>query len=165
MSAGGRCQQCRGWKEFDARRRQFDGQRQAVQTDTNFGDGGSSDSGHLEAGLHCLGLLDKEGDRLVLRERDQVGQVTEIREIQRRDCKLMLGSHVQCHPARHQQLQPGAGGQEFCHLQGRLYDLLKVVQQEEQALLTQKCVQKIEESLPLHLVDTEGLSNLGGFKL
>ncbi len=54
---------------------------------------------------------------------------------ERRDAELALGLHMQHHPARDDELELGAGGQQFGHLHGSRDDLLEVVQQQQHLLV------------------------------
>src|SRR5215469_1842522 len=66
---------------------------------------------------------------------------------------------MQRHPTRHHDLQLRAGTEQLCHLQSGIHHLLKVVQQEQQVLLSQRRFQELEEGLSSDLFDLECLSD------
>ena len=87
---------------------------------------------HPEIGLDRPGSLDEECHRRGLRESHEIGQASRVEVIgqrQRGHGELVLGSHMQDLPTRHQHLKLRAGGYQVGHLHSCAHDLLEVVQQ------------------------------------
>ncbi len=96
-----------------------------------------------------------------MRERCEVRQASGIGEFQRRHRELVLGSHMQHLAARHQYLEPRAGGEQVYYLYGCAHHLLKVVQQEQHLLLSQVLPQAFQQGLAHPFPHAEGLGDGG----
>src|SRR6266567_3562998 len=106
---------------------QFDGEWQAIQTDTDLRDGTSSGAGHLERRFRGLGALEKEGDGGRVGEDLRSRKLCEVRERQGWDRKFMFALDM----------QGGAtGDQELVHQKS----FEQVQQGSRSALFDAKCL-------------------------
>src|SRR6266699_1646029 len=85
--------------------------------------------------------------------------MVDIGEGQRWHRELVLGSHMQHFPARHQDLELWAGGEQSCHLLCRAHNLLEVVQQQQHLSLSQFLCETFQEYLATSFPDDKRLSN------
>ena len=114
-------------EHLDAGRCQFDGQRQPVEPDADFGYGGGVFLAQGKGRTHGARPLHEERHGLVLPQAFERGQALGIRDSQGRYGKLVLALHVQRCPAGHQDLEFGAGCKQVRHQRSRLDDLLEIV--------------------------------------
>ncbi len=104
------------WQQLDTRRRQFDGERQAVQTRTDLGDGAGIGLGQLKGRLDGLGTLHEEAHGSDLREGLCVFELCEVRLGERRHRECIFAGEVQGSPAGYQEMQAGARDQQSSQL-------------------------------------------------
>ena len=95
-------------KQFAACRCQFNGQRQAVQANTDLSNETSVSRGHLEVWHKHPCALEKERNGSVLRERLYCGKLFEAGHGKRWNEKLVLSTDVQWSTTRHQDFKARA---------------------------------------------------------
>ena len=151
-----------GREELDARRGQFDGQRQAVQADADLGHRRGVGVVHPEVGLDRQGALDEERHGGILRQGLDGRQVPGIGQVERGHRELVLAAEPQHHPAGHQALQARAGRQQLRHQRGRRHDLLEVVEHQQHLLILQELLQALEQHLARFFLDAQRPGDAGG---
>jgi hypothetical protein len=82
-------------QQFDAGGGQFNGQGQAIQAHTDFGDGAGIGRREQEAGLDGLGTRHKERGRCIVSELLAVRQLGEVRRGERQHGKLVFAHQMQ----------------------------------------------------------------------
>src|SRR5205807_10009386 len=99
------------------------------------------------------------GNRCILREYCEIRQLFGIGQRQWWHDELVLGSHVQHLPARHQYLELWASHEQGCYLLCRAHHLLEVVQQQQHVLLSQFFLQAVLERLANSFPEAERLDD------
>ena len=120
--------------QLDARGRELDRQRQAVQAVTDLRHGRRVVLIDLEVGTHRLGAVDEKADGVVLAHA-RVDAV--VGQAERLDGKLPFGLEPQRRPARDHDREAGAGGQEIRHHRLRAPELLEVVEDQQRSPVAQ----------------------------
>src|SRR5215472_2308732 len=105
-------------EQFDACGGQFKSKGQAIEVNTDLGDGTSIGRGELETGLDGLGVLEKEGDGGKVRQGIWRRKVFDVGYCQRWDGKLMFALDAQHGSAGDQHFQVGARGQQVGQVWG-----------------------------------------------
>src|SRR6266566_8960651 len=140
---------------------QFEGQGQAIETDTNLGDGTSIGASHLERRFDGLGALEKEGDGGRVGEDLRSRKLCEVRERQGWDRKFMFALDMQGGATGDQELESRTEGQQVRQVWGCWQDLLEVVEHEQQVLVHQKSFEQVQQGSRSALFDAECLSDGG----
>ena len=152
-------------EDSDARRRQLDGQRQAVESHADLGHGRRVLVGDLEVGLHRAGALDEERDRLELRELGERREVRRVGQAERRNRVLLLARHAQHAAAARQDGQVRAGRQQRVDRWRRVDHLLEVVEHQQHPPLADVVDQPIDRAAPPAVRKAERLGDRGGDEL
>ena len=105
---------CSGREHLDSRRRQFEREREVVETAADLGDGVVG----WKVGLDCPCTCQKEADALLVHEGWH--------------WVLLLAGDMKRLPARDEQVEPRTSGEQSCDIRGCVHDLLEVVEDEEQ---------------------------------
>ena len=124
-----------GREQLGARGGKLDREREAVEADADLGDRRRVRVRDGEVGLHGAGALDEERDRLVLRERRDLGQMRGVGQVERRHRELVLAGEVHGDAARDEQLQLRRSREQVGERGRRLDEVLEVVEDEQQPLL------------------------------
>jgi hypothetical protein len=120
------------------RRRQLDRQRQPVEAPAEGGDGGGVGIGQREGRIGGAGTLDEERDRRSLRQDVETGPCLVGRQWEGRDGVLLLAGEAEPRPARRQDVQGGAGGEESGEVRGGLDEMLQVVENQQELAIVQR---------------------------
>src|SRR5216683_6102285 len=149
------------WEEFDAGRGQFDRQRQPVQAGTDLDDSTRIAGIQLKIWLDCLGALEEEGNGGIVGEELRSRKLCEVRKRQGWDGTFVFPLDVQGGTAGHEDAQVGATGQQVRQVWGRWQDLLEVVEQEQQALVSQEGFEEVQQGSRSAIFDAERLGDGG----
>jgi hypothetical protein len=148
-------------EQLDAGSGQFDGERQAIQVCTNLSESRGVGRGHLERRLNSLGTLEEEGNGGIVRQGIYGGKLFKIRERQWRNGKLVFPLDVQGGATGDQDAEVWATGQQVRQLWCRWQELLEVVEQEQQVLVSQKCFEEVQQGSRSTLFEVERLGDGG----
>ena len=121
-------------EERQARRRQLDGQGQAIDPAHDAGDGDGILRAQVKIRIDLQRLLHEEADGGVLRERGGVTCFLLCWRRQRRDAQHALAAQAQPLPAGDEHLEIGAGAQEVGEERGRRHDGIEAIEQEHDLL-------------------------------
>ena len=154
-------------KEAHARRRQLDGQRQAVQPAADLDEGVGVVRRDVEAGFDGLRPGREEAHRFRLADFVQGARGLAVfdgdertgplrREPQWRQRQLQLAAQVEPLPASGDHAQPWAAGKEIGHQRGGAHHLLEVVEDEQQVPVAQEVQQQVARRLGADLAQLQG---------
>ena len=104
-------------KHLDTGCRQFDRQRQPIESQTDLGDGRSIVRRQVKIGSDGLCPLNEQVHRCNMCEPSFIWEVPGIRQGEGWNGELVFGAQAQDFSARDKNLQIGAGFQQFCKLQ------------------------------------------------
>ena len=138
-----------GRKHLDEGRRQFNGQRQPIESMADLRHRRRICGGHREVRPDRLRPFDEEAHRVVLAQglnRRQAGQVGHGKRRQR---KLAFSVGMQRRPAGGQHLHTGCAGQKIRHDRGGIDDVLEVVEDQKEVLSGEHRCQSIGNPTPL----------------
>src|SRR3989442_1559990 len=138
-------EQCLGRQQFAPRRCQLQGQGQPVQPDADLGYSSRVVLRKDKSGLHGLRTLNEKGDRRVVQKLLMCWQMEWIGQGERRHRKLVFPLHVQDRSAGHQNRDGGTGQEQFNQRGRSCEDLLKIIQQQQEVLVTQERFERLEE--------------------
>ena len=129
-------------EDVDARRRQLDRQRQAVEARADLRHGRRILVGHLEVGLHAHGPFDEQGNRLVLRKALRSLMQLRIGRGKRRHRVLPLAVDAQSTSAGGEDRETRGRCQQLGYPWRGVAHLLEVVQDQERAALAKMVDQR-----------------------
>ena len=136
-----------GREEAYARRRQLDGQGQAVQPNADFGHVPGVFDGEHKIGLYGAGAFHKEGHGGQFGQHRGRGHLLAIGQRERLHGKLAFAVDAQQRPAGNQDVQPWRIGQQLRHQRPGMDHLLKVVEHKEHLPWAQVGFQRIQVAL------------------
>src|SRR6266851_3428223 len=84
-----------------------------------------------------------------------------IGKSERRHRELVLGSHMQRLPTRHEHLELWTVGEQVRHLDSSAHHLLEVVQEQQDLLLAELFLETFQQRLTSHLRNAQHLSDGG----
>ncbi len=123
-------------EQFAACRGKLDRQRQAIQPHANLGHGRRVGVRNGEIRPHRLRSLDEQLHRFILAHSLRRGIGCAAGQVQRWDGELVLTAQMQRHAAGDERFDTPGGCEQLTHQWRRRYDLLEVVQHQQQLLLT-----------------------------
>jgi hypothetical protein len=153
------CQQPVRRQQPDARRRQFDRQRQPVQPRADRGDGRRVVVGQREVRPDRPRALDEESDCLTGRDRIERAPGGWVGKDQRRDWEFLLAGDMQRPTASHKQGQPGRCSQQHRQPWANLNDLLQVIEHEQPVPIAQAGNHPLKNRDTAGLLDAQRLSD------
>ena len=145
------------WQQLDARRRQLDGQRQAVEADADLDDGGSVRGRQREVRPDRPRAQHEQRHRLGCQQRIEVKLAAGSRERQRRHRHLLLSRDVQGRPAGDDDLEVAGPAQQPGHrVRGREH-LLEVVEHEQHVTVGDAVHEGLHRASADHLLEAQHL--------
>src|SRR5262249_19359933 len=124
-----------------------------------FSDRGSVFACQVETGLYRAGPAYEEPDGRARRQSLVRGRQVYFRQLKRGDRKIVLVGKAQKLATGDQHFDPRRGGQDLGEQRRGGYYLLKVIEKDENPLVAQKCLQRIEQRAVSRLFERESLGD------